>query len=60
MLYIENIDVMVNKTTCDITFKKQELTDLLTFNCLMCKDLQMTGLFTLREQSDLPTLSGLV
>ena len=29
----------------------QELIDLLTFNGLMCKGLQMTGLLTLREQS---------
>ena len=38
----------------------QELTDLMRFNGLTCKDLQMTALLTLREQSDLPTLNGLV
>ena len=38
----------------------QELIDLLTFNGLMCKDLQITSLLTLREQSDLPTLNDLV
>ena len=38
----------------------QELIDLLTFNGLMCKDLQITSLLTLREQSDFPTLNDLV
>ena len=38
----------------------QELIDLLTFNGLTYKDLQITGLLILQEQSDLRTFNGLV